>query len=53
MRVATDAQVVLDRADVLPAEPVDPGSWTSWTERWGLGGSIERLRTAPRTNAAA
>jgi len=53
VRVATDAQVVLDRDDVLPAEPVDPGKLDELTERWGLGGSIERLRTALRTNAAA
>jgi 5'-3' exonuclease len=53
VRVATDAQVVLDRDDVLPAEPVDPGKLDELTERWGLGGSIERLRAALRTNAAA
>jgi 5'-3' exonuclease len=43
VRVATDAPVRLDRADALPAEPRDPHALSALAERWGLGGSVDRL----------
>jgi 5'-3' exonuclease len=46
VRVATDADVHLDRDDALPAAPVDPERLAELAERWGLGSSVERLRTA-------
>ncbi|WP_300015716.1 5'-3' exonuclease [Pseudonocardia sp.] len=46
VRVAVDADVRLDRPDVLPAEPVDPERLAALAERWGIGGSVERLRAA-------
>lgn len=52
VRVATDADVSVDRADVLPAVPVDPDRLGELAERWGLGGAVERLVTALRTTAA-
>jgi 5'-3' exonuclease len=52
VRVATDADVQLSRTDRLPAEPADPDRLDELAERWGLGGAIDRLRTALRENAA-
>lgn len=46
VRVAQDADVHLDRDDTLPDEPVDPDRLDALAERWGLGGSIDRLRAA-------
>lgn len=46
VRVAVDADVHLDRADVLPAEPVDDARLDDLSRRWGLDGSVQRLRTA-------
>jgi 5'-3' exonuclease len=49
VRVAQDAPVHLDRDDRVPAEPVDPAALAELTERWGLGGSTDRLLTALRS----
>jgi 5'-3' exonuclease len=46
VRVATDADVRLDRPDTLPAAPADDAALDALAERWGIGGSVERLRTA-------
>ena len=46
VRVAVDADVRLDRPDVLPTEPADPGALVDLTKRWGLEGSVERLLQA-------
>ena len=46
VRVATDADVALDRDDALPTEPANPDKLDELAERWGLGSSIERLLTA-------
>ncbi len=46
VRVATDADVRLDRPDTLPSEPADPAALDALVERWGIGGSVERLRAA-------
>lgn len=46
VRVAVDADVHLDRPDTLPSAPVDPAQLDALAERWGIGGSVERLRTA-------
>jgi 5'-3' exonuclease len=46
VRVALDAPVELDRTDALPAAPADPGRLADLAERWGLGGSVERLVAA-------
>ncbi len=46
VRVAVDADVHLDRPDTLPSAPVDPARLDALAERWGIGGSVERLRTA-------
>lgn len=46
VRVATDADVRLDRPDALPVEPVDPAALEALVERWGIGSSVERLRAA-------
>jgi 5'-3' exonuclease len=46
VRVAVDAPVKLDRSDLLPTEPADPGKLAELGERWGLGGAIDRLTTA-------
>lgn len=43
VRVAQDADVHLDRADTLPAEPADPGALVDLTAKWGLDSSVERL----------
>jgi hypothetical protein len=48
VRVAIDAQVHLDRPDTVPAKPADPDKLATLGERWGLGGSIDRLLTALR-----
>ena len=46
VRVAVDADVHLDRDDALPAEPADPDRLDELAARWGLDGSVQRLRTA-------
>ncbi|MBW0134136.1 5'-3' exonuclease [Pseudonocardia abyssalis] len=46
VRVAVDADVRLDRPDALPTEPVDPERLDALAQRWGIGSSVERLRTA-------
>ncbi len=46
VRVALDADVRLDRDDALPAAPADPDRLAELSERWGLGGSVERLTAA-------
>ena len=43
VRVAVDAPVQLDRADTLPAKPAHPRKLAELSERWGLGGSVDRL----------
>jgi len=43
VRVAVDAPVDLDRPDVLPSTPVHPRKLAQLSERWGLGGSVDRL----------
>ena len=49
VRVAVDAPVRLDRDDALHAEPTDPARLDALSERWGLGGSVDRLRAAMAT----
>lgn len=44
VRVAVDAPVTVDRDDAVPAAPADPERLAELTERWGLGGSVTRLR---------
>jgi 5'-3' exonuclease len=51
VRVAGDADVHLDRADGIPAEPADPERLAELSERWGLAGSVDRLVTALRGTA--
>ncbi len=46
VRVALDAPVRLDRPDVVPSVPADPDRLDALARRWGLSGSVERLRTA-------
>jgi 5'-3' exonuclease len=46
VRVAVDAPVHLDRADLLPTTPAEPDKLAELAERWGLGGAIDRLTTA-------
>jgi hypothetical protein len=46
VRVVQDATVDLSRDDVLPSSPVDPAALDALAERWGLGGSVERLTKA-------
>jgi len=46
VRVAVDAPVRLDRDDALPPEPVDRARLDALSERWGLGGSVDRLCAA-------
>jgi 5'-3' exonuclease len=46
VRVATDAPVRLDRPDTLPPAPADPDRLAELSERWGLGGAIDRLTAA-------
>ena len=52
VRVAQDAGVRLDRDDAVPASPVDSDRLDQLSQRWGLGGSVDRLVTALRANAA-
>lgn len=51
VRVAQDAEVVLDRDDVLPVEPADGEKVLELVERWGIGSSVERLLQALQTAA--
>jgi len=46
VRVAVDAEVRLDRPDALPTAPVDDARLDALAERWGIGSSVGRLRTA-------
>jgi 5'-3' exonuclease len=52
VRVARDAPVRLDRDDTVPAEPVDAERLEELSERWGLGGAVDRLVAALHANAA-
>lgn len=52
VRVARDAPVRVDREDTVPAEPVDGERLEELSERWGLGGAVDRLIAALRANAA-
>ncbi len=51
VRVAQDADVVLDRDDVLPVEPADGERVLELVERWGIASSVERLLQALQTAA--
>jgi len=46
VRVALEAPVQMDRADAVPAAPVEPERLQELSQRWGLGGSVDRLVTA-------
>jgi 5'-3' exonuclease len=47
VRVAPDAPVTMTSgSDAVPARPVDPDRLAELGERWGLGGSVERLVAA-------
>jgi 5'-3' exonuclease len=46
VRVALDAPVRLSGDDAVPPAPVDPERLEALTERWGLGGAVDRLRAA-------
>jgi 5'-3' exonuclease len=46
VRVATDAPVTMSRPDPVPARPADPDRVEELTERWNLGGSVQRLLAA-------
>ncbi|MCO1660055.1 5'-3' exonuclease [Pseudonocardia humida] len=52
VRVALDAPVELDRADTLPAAPVDDDALDALAARWGLDSCVERLRKAMAKAAA-
>jgi len=51
VRVAQDADVILDRDDVLPVEPADGARLLELVERWGIASSVERLLQALQTAA--
>ncbi|GAA3886959.1 5'-3' exonuclease H3TH domain-containing protein [Saccharothrix violaceirubra] len=46
VNVATDAPIVQDRPDQVPAAPVDPDRVADLGRRWGLGSSLPRLLNA-------
>jgi 5'-3' exonuclease len=46
VRVALDAAVTVDSADVVPAEPRDPDRVRALQEKWDLGASVDRLLAA-------
>ncbi|MGD9527563.1 5'-3' exonuclease [Pseudonocardia sp.] len=46
VRVALDAPVRMGRPDVVPALPADPDALDALAQRWGLAGSVDRLRAA-------
>ena len=46
VRVVTDAPVVLDRPDPVPAGPPDQKRLADLQQRWGLGSAIDRLLVA-------
>ncbi len=47
VRVVRDAPVTTDRADDhVPRSPADPARVTELQRRWGLGGTVDRLREA-------
>jgi len=51
VRVAQDADVVLDRDDTLPVQPADGARLVELVERWGIASSVERLLQALQTAA--
>jgi 5'-3' exonuclease len=53
VRVAQDAPVRHDRPDALPRSPADPDHLAALAERWGLGGSVDRLLAALAKTAVA
>jgi 5'-3' exonuclease len=53
VRVAQDAPVRHDRPDALPGSPADPDHLAALAERWGLGGSVDRLLAALAKTAVA
>lgn len=46
VRVALDAPVRMGRPDVVPSAPVDSDALDALADRWGLAGSVDRLRAA-------
>jgi 5'-3' exonuclease len=48
VRTVAEAPVTVDRADAVPAGPADPQRVAELRERWGLGGSVDRLVAALR-----
>jgi 5'-3' exonuclease len=46
VRVAQDADVVMDRPDAVPAEPRDLDRVLALQEKWGLSTSVDRLLAA-------
>jgi 5'-3' exonuclease len=46
VRVAREAPVRLSGSDAVPAEPADADALAALAERWGLTGSVDRLRAA-------
>ncbi|MEV0677519.1 5'-3' exonuclease [Actinosynnema sp. NPDC050436] len=46
VNVATDAEIVQDRPDPVPAAPADPDRVEDLSRRWGLGSSLPRLLNA-------
>jgi 5'-3' exonuclease len=46
VRVALDAEVVMDRADAVPAAPRDPDRVRALREKWDIGASVDRLLAA-------
>lgn len=53
VRVVTDAPVRMDRDDTLPDAPADPDRVIALGERWGLGGSLDRMVAALRKRRTA
>jgi 5'-3' exonuclease len=46
VRVAQDADVIMDRADAVPAQPRDLDRVLALQEKWGLSASVDRLLAA-------
>ncbi|MGQ0575830.1 MAG: 5'-3' exonuclease [Pseudonocardia sp.] len=46
VRVALDAPVRMSSGDGLPDAPADPEALDALAQRWGLSGSVDRLRAA-------
>ncbi len=53
VRLATDAPVVQDRDDALPAAPADPTKLDALQRTWGLGAAVDRLVAALGTSQRA